>query len=175
MKRSASEELVLAVLYDFKDQDPEDTATINSVVTEAKTAIDSHAKDALLQKNIRVDTLFHSLIDFATNDRGKHYVAYAILAAEDPCAFLVQLAEAWLAYLLYPGEHVSLHGNGNFSTDTIVKASGNIKQGIPSTRQTPHIQETAQLIQSAERGDQKAFRSLVSVCLAILLHASHFA
>ncbi|KAF9784708.1 hypothetical protein BJ322DRAFT_1211601 [Thelephora terrestris] len=147
MKRTASEELVLAVLYDFKDQDPEDTATINSMVTEAKTAIDSHAKDALLQKNIRVDALFHSLIDFAINDRGKHYVAYAILAykeVEDPCAFLVQLAEAWLAYLIYP-----------------VKASGNIKKGIPSTRQTPHIQETAQLIQSAERGNQKAFRSLL--------------
>ena len=44
----------------------------------------------------------------------KQYVAYVILAyerEEEPAAFLVQLTEVWLAYLLYPGEYVSLHSN----------------------------------------------------------------
>ena len=56
---------------------------------------------------------------------------------------------------------------------TVVKAKGNTKKGIPSTRQTPHIQETALLIESASRGDQKALRKIVSVCVAILLPISY--
>ncbi|KAF9787523.1 hypothetical protein BJ322DRAFT_1107581 [Thelephora terrestris] len=147
MERTASEESVLNILWDYKSQDLEDTASTNSMVRKAKTAIDTYAKDALLHKEIRVATLLHSLIDFAVDERGKHYVAYAILAyedAEDPTAFLAQLAEAWLSYLLFP-----------------VKAKGTTKHGIPSTRQTPQIEEIAQLIQSASRGDQKAFRQLL--------------
>ena len=57
-----------------------------------------------------------ALIDAAIDDRGKHYVAYAILAyekEEDPAAFLVELARVWLTYLLYPGEYISLHSNSS--------------------------------------------------------------
>jgi len=112
MERSVSEESVMSILHGFKDQDPEDTATIYSMVSKAKRAIDIHTKYALLFKRIRVATLLRNLIDLAIDDRGKHYVAYAVLACEkeeDPAAFLVELAQVWLTYLLYPGEYVNLH------------------------------------------------------------------
>jgi len=57
--------------------------------------------------------------------------------------------------------------------ETVVKAMGNAKKGIPSTQQTPPIQETTQLIESASRGNQKALRKIVSVCVAILLCISY--
>jgi len=61
-----------------------------------------------------VATLLRSLIDVAIDDRGKHYVTYAVLAydkEEEPAAFLVELAQVWLTNLLYPGKYVSLHSN----------------------------------------------------------------
>jgi hypothetical protein len=114
MERSVSEESVVSILHEFKGQGIQDTATINSMVSEAKRAIDMHTKDALLFKRISVATLLRSLIDLAIDDRGKHYVAYAVLAyekEEEPAAFLVQLAYVWLTYLLYPGKYVALHSN----------------------------------------------------------------
>jgi len=53
--------------------------------------------------------------------------------------------------------------------ETVVKSKGNTKIGIPSSQQTPHIQEIALLIESASRGDQKALRKIVSVCVALIL------
>jgi len=92
MERRVSEESVMSILHDFKSQGPEDTATmINSMVRKAKRAINMYTKDALLLKRISV------AIDIAIDDRGKQYVAYAILAyerEEESAAFLVQLAEA---------------------------------------------------------------------------------
>lgn len=57
--------------------------------------------------------------------------------------------------------------------ETIVKEMGNTKKGIPSTQQTPHVQETALLIESASRSNQKASRKIVSICVAILLPISY--
>jgi hypothetical protein len=116
MERRVSEESVLSILHGFEGQGPEDRATINSMVSNAKRAIDMHTKDELLFKRIRVATLLRSLIDVAIDDRGKHYVAYAVLAyekEEEPAAFLVELARVWLTYLIYPGEYVSLHRNSS--------------------------------------------------------------
>jgi hypothetical protein len=117
MERRVSEESVMSILRDFESQGPEDTPTINSMVSKAKRAIDTHAKDALLFKRIRVATLLRTLIDVAIDDRGKHYVAYTVLAYEkekEPAVFLVELAQVWLTYLLYPGEYVSLHSIYSF-------------------------------------------------------------
>jgi len=115
MERRVSEESVMSILHDFKSQGPKDTATmINSMVRKAKRAINMYTKDTLLLKRISVATILHSPIDIAIDDRGKQYVTYVILAyerEEEPAAFLVQLAEVWLTYLLYPGEYVSLHSN----------------------------------------------------------------
>ena len=116
MERQVSEESVMSILHGFEGQGPEDTATINSMVSKAKRAIDMHTKDEFLLKRIRVATLLRSLIDAAIDDRGKHYVAYAVLAyekEEDPAAFLVELARVWLTYLLYPGEYISLHSTSS--------------------------------------------------------------
>lgn len=55
----------------------------------------------------------------------------------------------------------------------IVKASGGAKKRRPSTTQTPNIEETAQLIESATRGDQKAFRKTVRARVAILQPVSY--
>ena len=114
MERRASEESIKSILHNFKDKSPEDTAAINSMVMRAKEAIDTHTINKFLLGAIRVDILLHSLIDYAIDDGGKHYIACAILVCEkeaEPVEFLVQLAEVWLTYLLYPGEHVSLHSN----------------------------------------------------------------
>jgi hypothetical protein len=116
MKRRTSEGSVVSILRDFGSQDPGDTATIDSMVTKAKEAINIHTKDKWLRDGINVATLLHSLIDVAIDDGGKHYVAYAILACpreEEPAEFLVQLADAWFTYLLYPGEYLSLHSNNS--------------------------------------------------------------
>ena len=112
----AYNEAALSTLHDFGNQSPEDTTTINSMVTKAKEATETYTslKDKVLLREISVATLLHSLIDFAIDGRGKHYVAYAILTCEEeeePAEFLVQLAEVWLAYLLYPGEYLSLHSD----------------------------------------------------------------
>jgi hypothetical protein len=114
MERRVSEESVMSVLRAFKNQGPEDAVAIDFMVRKAERAIDIYAKDVLLHKEIGVATLLHSLIDLAIDDRGKHYVAYAILAyerEEDPAAFMIQLAETWLTHLLCPGKYISLHGN----------------------------------------------------------------
>ena len=55
----------------------------------------------------------------------------------------------------------------------IVKASGGAKKRRPSITQTPNIEETAQLIESATRGDQKAFREAVRARVAILQHVPY--
>ena len=112
MQRASTKETIVSTLHDFGNQSPGDPTTINSMVTRAKKAIDTYTEKKLLLKKISVATLLHSLIDFAIDGGGKHYVAYAILACEEeeePAGSLVQLAQAWLAYLLYPGECVSLH------------------------------------------------------------------
>lgn len=117
MERRASEESVMSVLRDFKSQGPEDTATINSMVAKAKRAVDMYTRDKLLLKRISVATLLHCLVDFAIDDTGKHYVAYAILAyekEEEPAEFLVRLAEVWLTNLLHPGEYANLHSNHSY-------------------------------------------------------------
>ena len=105
MERRVSEESVMSILRDLDSQGP-DISTINTMVRKAKRAINMYTKDAFLLKRISVATILQCLIDIAIDDRSKQYVAYAILVA-----FLVQLAEVWLIYLLYPGEYVSLHSN----------------------------------------------------------------
>ncbi|KAF8329389.1 uncharacterized protein EI90DRAFT_3125172 [Cantharellus anzutake] len=146
MSGSSLAESVASVLSSYSSSSI-DTDGLQTLLDNARELVSTYIGGELVpsSKEVKADLLLTSLMDYAVKDKGKHYVATAILACEKhqlPKGFLLALAEFWLTFLICP----------------VASAK---RRDTPSTEQTPTVHDTAALIQTASRGDQKALRDLV--------------
>ena len=107
-----SEDSVLALLTNFKDDGPDDVTHFQLLV-DAREKIDELVNGDVLYKNaaktIYADAILHALINEAPRKAGQRYVAQSILhcktfrGREKKREFLLLAAGTWFDHLLSPG------------------------------------------------------------------------
>jgi hypothetical protein len=155
---------------DFFDNDNYNTGVL---VTEAHGIVEKHRPRLIMaappgpgSKRYRLDKLLDAMLSYAPNPLGARYVAVALHVAatkNDEGQSIVMAAKAWLDQFVLPSEAFS-----SFVLSTLTKSTAIVltismdNRSEPSSSQTPTLDETAQVIESADRKEQREFRASVS-------------
>ncbi|KAJ6530738.1 hypothetical protein B0H19DRAFT_1191955 [Mycena capillaripes] len=134
---------------DFFDNDNYNTGVL---VTEAHGIVEKHRPRLIMaappgpgSKRYRLDKLLDAMLSYAPNPLGARYVAVALHVAatkNDEGQSIVMTAKAWLDQFVLPMLTISMDNRSE-----------------PSSSQTPTLDETAQVIESADRKEQREFRA----------------
>ncbi|KAJ7049609.1 hypothetical protein C8F01DRAFT_1182500 [Mycena amicta] len=146
---------------EYLDYYNNDHLNTDALVSEAHHIVDKYRQrliDAALKQQYQLDKLLDAMLDNAPHPEGARYVAVVLhvaatkddesssTLADDKVSCVVSVAKAWLDHLMLPMLAISLD-----------------RRSEAVSIQTPTLDETADVIASADRTEQQRFRHALAL------------